>query len=657
MSFAAPLLVIQFLLPSSSFNEPWHQRLIIGLTFVFLYAIPLAFVYTNKLKAEFFGRDVVEGNFSFKPSASLKLTFSNFLQFVGFFFEWFQLVVMALPVGLYSSTTSVKISSYFPYIGYEYWLYGSAAFCYSGALIIMLPAVLRGKALYRYLYSSAPWHLLFLIGNVLYLPIVVIFFMSLWCNYDTGTDTGSGSGKAMFYQDTSLECWTGDHMLYARLGFCSLGFMVIQHILVPAGAFKETISNDLDIVFTPNYLSLQALLRTLFGGVYVLTYQDDMYRVPSLTVLAILMLLLNSSTSPCSVRSVNLLRDVIYLHATITGILSLVYIVYARLYLGNVYNGESRVLFLGSLVCMIALSTIGMIMYYCFSFSHQKTENCVASNFVEIENSRGGEGIGSRAMEPLISMSFSEEKREVAAGKKYVPTLISLITHKSPRVQFQAIWALSCLAMQDESFRTMIHDGGGTMLILNNFETFPYVCQLEALAALANITLSGNVAESIARQFNCIPFLLNLINSPQAKHSLFALICLCNLTRREMFRERIRCSNGIQTLVTCLMSHDYFKRKFGALALSNMALSVSEELDNVFKTRGLIDRIVKMAERNEVETQREIVALVRNMACHSRLRPVLIDSGIMNIIDGFRDSVHNGVAKWADEIYVLMQVS
>jgi len=104
------------------------------------------------------------------------------------------------------------------------------------------------------------------------------------------------------------------------------------------------------------------------------------------------------------------------------------------------------------------------------------------------------------------------------------------------------------------------------------------------------------------------------------------------------------------------MSHDYFKRKFGALALSNMALSVSEELDNVFKTRGLIDRIVKMAERNEVETQREIVALVRNMACHSRLRPVLIDSGIMNIIDGFRDSVHNGVAKWADEIYVLMQV-
>ena len=94
--FAIPLLVIQFLLPS--FDAPYIQRLIIGLTFVFLYAIPLAFAYTRKLKAEFFGRDVVEGNFSFKPSASMKLTFSNFLQFVGFFFEYVTYVYVCVYV-------------------------------------------------------------------------------------------------------------------------------------------------------------------------------------------------------------------------------------------------------------------------------------------------------------------------------------------------------------------------------------------------------------------------------------------------------------------------------------------------------------------------------------------------------------------------------
>ena len=85
------------------------------------------------------------------------------------------------------------------------------------------------------------------------------------------------------------------------------------------------------------------------------------------------------------------------------------------------------------------------------------------------------------------------------------------------------------------------------------------------------------------------------------------------------------------------MSHDYHRRKFGALGLSNMALSVSEEMDNILKTRGLIERVMKMAERREVETQKEVTALVRNMACHSNLRPVLLDSGIMNILHSFQN--------------------
>ena len=99
----------------------------------------------------------------------------------------------------------------------------------------------------------------------------------------------------------------------------------------------------------------------------------------------------------------------------------------------------------------------------------------------------------------------------------------------------------------------------------------------------------------------------------------------------------------------------YQKRKFGALALSNMALSSSADIQNVFETRGIVDRIMKMAKRNEVETQREVVALVRNLACHAKLRPVLLDNGIMGTLEHFRGSVHEDVAKWTDEISILMQ--
>lgn len=42
-----------------------------------------------------------------------------------------------------------------------------------------------------------------------------------------------------------------------------------------------------------------------------------------------------------------------------------------------------------------------------------------------------------------------------------------------------------------------------------------------------------------------------------------------------------------------------------------MALSVSEDIVQVFASRGLLDRIVKMCERREVEMQKEVVTLIR----------------------------------------------
>lgn len=73
------------------------------------------------------------------------------------------------------------------------------------------------------------------------------------------------------------------------------------------------------------------------------------------------------------------------------------------------------------------------------------------------------------------------------------------------------------------------------------------------------------------------------------------------------------------------MSSDYHKKRYGALALANMALSPTTEIvqvvflltapslipSQVFTSKGLLDRIIKMAVRQEIETQREVTALIR----------------------------------------------
>jgi len=500
----------------------------------------------------------------------------------------------------------------------------------------------------------------------------------MWCDYSVA--------PPVFSQNSTLLCYGTEHGIYARIGFITLSVLIIQQVLLPPGSYKESISSSLDIMFTPVYLSTHALLKIVFAAVYVGYYEHNLVRVPALACVNVLMLLVNSRLAPCCINSVNNLRDTIFLQATMTSTMSTAYLVYNKNYhagsatsaLANDRKWLYVYIWVSSVWCVLLFSALN---YY---FDKTNTESRLASNLVEVQNNLKGNGTNSRALEPLISLSLSSAGTsapttsafvtssganaipantqsalnaidDAETARKYVHQLIAMATHKAERVQFQGIWGLATIALRDEQARVLIHEGGGSKLLLKNYEKFSPLVQLEAIAALANLTLSNEVAEAMVRQYNCIPLFMQLVNGHLPTHGLFALICIGNLSRREIFREQIRYANGIQTMVSCLMSHDYQKRKFGALALSNMALSVSEELDNIFRTRGLIDRIVKMARRNEVETQKEVVALIRNLACHSRLRPVLLNSGILTILNGFRDSVHAHVAKWADEIYNLMK--
>lgn len=640
---AVPLLLVQFVL--KEYTISWVQRLAVGSFLLVFYGIPIGYHYVKKLTVMITTPEIVDGAFSFKPSSRVRMSFSNGLAFLNMFFEWWQLVLMALPGGLLTSYNSLGMKDYPPYLDFQYYFWACVALSYLGGLIMLIYPVLRGKTLYKFTKHPLPWNITYALGNFLFLPIVTILFMGLWCNYED-------EDNPTFLQDKNVACYSDDHLVYARCGLVTVGFLIIMYVILPPGSYKETIPESLDVIFVPNYLSLHAYLKVVFAAVYVFFYTWDMVRIPVLCFLSILMLLLNMAMKPCSIKYVNVIKDTIHVHVCLCCIQSLNYLTFDSIY--DIADSDTiRYLIISTLGSNLFFASLGMGAYYYFAWRH--TETAAAANLVELDNTEKSVGHGSRIIEPLISITIDNNKEDIAIARKYIPRLVGFLHHPAPRVQFQIIWALANLSLYDEEARVKIHEEGGTQMLLENFDKFSFGVQLEALAALANLSLSKTVSEAMVRRFDCVPFLMQHIASKNLKHSLFSLICLCNLSMRDMFREQIRYSYGIESIITCLMSHDYQKRKFGALALSNMALSSSADIQNVFETRGIVDRIMKMAKRNEVETQREVVALVRNLACHAKLRPVLLDNGIMGTLEHFRGSVHEDVAKWTDEISILMQ--
>jgi len=183
-------------------------------------------------------------------------------------------------------------------------------------------------------------------------------------------------------------------------------------------------------------------------------------------------------------------------------------------------------------------------------------------------------------------------------------------------------------ALIDEESRMLIANENGLLIFFSSYETLDAVVQLEVLAAVVNLTLSDHLSKEIVTKYKGIHFFLKMITSSSAKHCHFATIAIGNLVRFEENREQVRKLGGIHALVGNIMSNDYHKRKYGCLALANLALSLAKDIEEPFESKTLIKRVLKIATRNEAETQLEVIALIRNLSCHSRLRPVLLERGI-----------------------------
>eukprot|EP00605_Chrysophyceae_sp_TOSAG23-4_P000788 GSChrysophyteH1.ASY1.ANO1.877.1 assembled CDS len=345
--------------------------------------------------------------------------------------------------------------------------------------------------------------------------------------------------------------------------------------------------------------------------------------------------------NPSSIAWVNLARSTIFLHATLSGIQSLNYVMWP------ITDTTGHVL-VSTLASNIIFTSIAM---WSVHFASSKGgEHAIATAFLDLEwQVEHGGNIQPRVLEPLVSLTLSQEKKDWDITRKYVDKLVWLLSHKYTRVQFQSAWALANMAILEEDLRLKIHKAGGTRTLLEWYNEMDFPVQLEALAALANLSLSKEVCEAMVIKHKCIPFFLQIIVSTKVKHSHFALVSLGNISRMEEYRKLICQAGGMHVLFGCIMTRDHLKLKFAALALANLLLSETFDIADLLRLRGLLSRIIKIQSHNNADTMREVTALIRNMSCHPLIVEGMLTKGIMKVVENATKSPYANVPQWAED--------
>ena len=195
----------------------------------------------------------------------------------------------------------------------------------------------------------------------------------------------------------------------ARASLIAMAFYIIQNTLLPSGTFKETMRNDdLEIMFVPVYLQAHFLIKVVFCAVYVLFYDSSWIRVSLLTCINFLLLALNNYMKPCSVTWINLLRDTFFVHASLSGVQSLNYLIWPS-------NYSTKGMLVSTLASNILFTTIAMAVYY--YYTKRSTEYSIATAFLDLEwqmnrSATGGKNVHPRALEPLISLTLSAQPED-----------------------------------------------------------------------------------------------------------------------------------------------------------------------------------------------------------------------------------------------------
>jgi hypothetical protein len=199
--------------------------------------------------------------------------------------------------------------------------------------------------------------------------------------------------------------------------------------LLPAATFKETmLDNDLDLMFVPVYLQAHFLLKAIFCGIYVSFYTENIVRCVSLTVINFALLFLNHLMHPCSIDSVNIMRDAFFICAVLSGSQSLSYVAWRKT------QFDSQGVYVSTWIVNLLLVCFGMYLFY--RTTRRTTEYNIARAFLDLEwQVARGASVNPRVLEPLISLTLSPEKDDMKVAAKNIAQLVWLISYPNIRVQ------------------------------------------------------------------------------------------------------------------------------------------------------------------------------------------------------------------------------
>jgi len=369
--YILPVIFVKLILSQSNYLT--IQRIAMAV-YLFLYLFPVGMVVSHKLNVSSSTSKIEEGTFCFKPSCEMRHNMANYSLMSGFVLEWLIHSIYVFPLGILTANKGpTTLNQLPPYLEFRVYFWIAFSFIVTCSFILILNTVLRGKLHYRFNKSNLVWFFYFNMGHPCnYMTsICTVMFMGLQCDYSVN--------PPVLIQDHGTVCWaSNEHSTMSICALLGLAVFLVQMTLLPAGAFKETMTdNDLDLTFVPVYLQAHSFLKAIFSGVYVSFYSDNLVRVTICTFINMLLLALNIHMRPCSIESVNTIRNAFFVSSVLSGIQSINYIAW------NKNHFDSSEVYLSHLFSNILLACLGLYAYHRSTAS--TVEYNIASAFLNLE--------------------------------------------------------------------------------------------------------------------------------------------------------------------------------------------------------------------------------------------------------------------------------
>ena len=603
-----------------------------------LYLMPVLYTILRKIHLDSSPTAVVPDTFCFRPSHRLRINFPNFLLFSGMLLEFVQHTTFVFPQGSLCMSSTCNDPSvekdhrviFYHYLPYKYWYWTFVFGVFWTSLVLIMNGFLRGGNKHT-LYNLVPaWMLCALMTGPLFVTVTTVFLQILVCDYSQSPPT--------LLQDPDLICWEGKHLQMAGLSFWCMAVYLSIVTLLPAGTYKETMRNiNVDVLFIPAYLEGHYYLKSLFCLFAVFLWEVEYIKVPTLLIINASLLMLIFRTQPCSIKSINMFKMGCFFCATWTAVTALVYLSLDVLDNSTI---KQRPLFLLS-----NFTTWLLIMFFTILLArgtHEPVELQVDKTMQELEYNFNKQikRIHPRALELLISLSFSRGPDDLTIVNKYIPKIVWLVSYPNTRVQFQSAWLICNIALH-EQFRSSLHFHKVEEKMINTFNSLHpqtnVMTRMEILAAIVNVSSFQTSALTLMESLKVHKLLIPIAVGKEYKASEFALMALANLATTEEHRLMIEEEAGIPAMINGLFTSTVGQRLAACSALANMLLDEHSRVVKYFRDPSVIRRIKYIITSRQGQHQQHGAVILRNLCSHRSLHESLKAANVIDILLDLND--------------------